>query len=43
MTMFAILPLSSCVKVLGVLGVRRSGLSGDPESAENYIYGKPRS
>ena len=35
MTILAILPLSSCVKSLGVLEVRRSGRLGDPESDEN--------
>lgn len=35
MTIFAILPLSSCVKALGVFELRRSGLFGDPDNAEN--------
>jgi hypothetical protein len=33
--MFAILPLSSCVKALGVLDARRSGRFGEPESDAN--------
>lgn len=41
--MFAILPLSSCVKALGVLDVRRSGRFGDPESDANYRGGQPQS
>jgi hypothetical protein len=36
MTIFAIRPLSSCVKALGVFEVRRSGRLGEPPSDENY-------
>lgn len=39
--MFAILPLSSCVKALGVLDARRSGRFGDSESDANCTDGQP--